>query len=149
MITVDMLIFLPALSLLTHLVSRRISIENIDSFSSIASVAPARICLCLVFIDSWLFIFTSKCPLFPSLMITQKIDYCSLLGALLVFGIGLEKSTKMCSLGIILCLVFYASSKALIYAFLGEQILLHVFITAYPTLFSREGPYCVDPNYWP
>jgi len=109
-----------ALTLLTHLVSRRITIENVDSFSSIAFVSAARICLCLVFIDSWIFVFTSKC--LQQLLVpisTWGANYSFLLGALLLFGIGLERSTKMCSLGIILCLMFYASSKALIYAFLG------------------------------
>jgi hypothetical protein len=40
-------------------------------------------------------------------------------GGMVIFGAGLESSRAACSLGIYLCIIFYASSKALIYLFLG------------------------------
>jgi len=43
------------------------------------------------------------------------------IGGLVIFGIGLESSISVCRTGIFLCIVFYASSKALLYVFLSKQ----------------------------
>ncbi|KAG6865970.1 hypothetical protein C0991_009972 [Blastosporella zonata] len=45
-----------------------------------------------------------------------------LLGAIIVFGVGLETNSVLCQAGIFLCIAFYATSKLLIYAFLGEKV---------------------------
>ena len=41
---------------------------------------------------------------------------------ILVHGTGMELNETVCLLGIVNCIVFYASSKMLIYIFLGESI---------------------------
>ncbi|KAJ7253581.1 hypothetical protein C8J57DRAFT_1348532 [Mycena rebaudengoi] len=40
---------------------------------------------------------------------------------LLIFGVGLEASHTACAAGIILCVVFYTTSKIFIYVFLMEK----------------------------
>jgi len=55
----------------------------------------------LIFVDSWLFIFSS---------------------GILILGTGLERNDVSCSMGIFLCIIFYGSSKLLIYTFLSERV---------------------------
>jgi len=55
----------------------------------------------LIFIDSWLFIFSS---------------------GILILGLGLEKNDVSCSMGILLCIIFYGTSKFFIYVFLSERV---------------------------
>ncbi|KAK7436757.1 hypothetical protein VKT23_009813 [Stygiomarasmius scandens] len=43
-------------------------------------------------------------------------------GGLLIFGIGLETSLSVCMTGVFLCIVFYASTKVLLYLFLIEKV---------------------------
>jgi len=59
---------------------------------------PSRWILIATFIDSWIFIFSS---------------------ALMISGVGLSFSQETCRGAIFLCIVFYASSKVLVYSFLG------------------------------
>jgi hypothetical protein len=49
-------------------------------------------------------------------------------GGVIIFGVGLETASHVCSLGIILCVMFYATSKALIYAFLGTSLRMRRYI---------------------
>lgn len=79
-------------TVLAHLISRRtIGTQTLRDFSW------PRICVLLIFVDSWLFIFSS---------------------GILVLGTGLERNDVSCSMGILLCIIFYGSSKLLIYTFL-------------------------------
>ncbi|KAF9078374.1 hypothetical protein BDP27DRAFT_8070 [Rhodocollybia butyracea] len=96
------LIYILGVSVLTHCISRRLSAEE-WSRSSIREMPWVRICVLLVFVDSWLFLFTS---------------------GILVFGIGLETQELDCAMGIYICIVFYATSKILIYSFLLEKVYL-------------------------
>jgi hypothetical protein len=50
---------------------------------------------------------------------TYKLIHAT--GGIVIFGVGLESSNESCSVGIYLCIVFYATSKALIYFFLGKS----------------------------
>jgi hypothetical protein len=43
------------------------------------------------------------------------------LGGVIIFGVGLETNYTVCSVAIYLCIVFYASSKVLIYFFLSTS----------------------------
>ncbi|KAF5360029.1 hypothetical protein D9758_007589 [Tetrapyrgos nigripes] len=61
----------------------------------------SRIIVACVFLDSWLFLFSS---------------------GLVTFGIGLETSLSACMTGIFLCIIFYASTKLLLYIFLIEKV---------------------------
>ncbi|KAJ7617245.1 hypothetical protein FB45DRAFT_1063748 [Roridomyces roridus] len=60
-----------------------------------------RLCIVLIFLDSYLFLFAS---------------------GILMFGVSLQKDTKACASAIYLCVSFYTSSKVLIYAFLSEKV---------------------------
>ncbi|KAF8126872.1 hypothetical protein K438DRAFT_1646896 [Mycena galopus ATCC 62051] len=88
-------------TILTHFLSRRLSAENLTSRKAWANITWPRLCILLVFIDSYLFI---------------------LAGGLLISGVGLRRNGNSCAAGIYLCVVFYASSKVLIYAFLTEKV---------------------------
>ncbi|KAJ8075464.1 hypothetical protein PM082_019802 [Marasmius tenuissimus] len=63
----------------------------------------------MIFVVSWLFVFSS---------------------GMLVFGVGLETTTATCHGAIVTCIVFYTSSKILIYLFLSEKAFLVWSITA-------------------
>ena len=67
-----------------------------------------------MFIDSWLFLFTSRSHS------SSKFDHNLLTGGILIFGVGLELHSSVCSAGIFTCIVFYSTSKLLIYAYLSE-----------------------------
>ncbi|KAJ7446744.1 hypothetical protein FB451DRAFT_1412160 [Mycena latifolia] len=95
------LIHFIGLTVLTHLLSRRLAAEDLSSKKALARLTWPRLCTLLVFLDSWLFLFTS---------------------GVLIFGVGLETHEAGCLAGIYLCIVFYASSKLLIYAFLIEKV---------------------------
>jgi len=60
-----------------------------------------RLCVILVLVDSWLFVFLS---------------------GVLVNGVGLSYSQTTCSLAIYGCISFYALSKVFIYGFLSEKV---------------------------
>ncbi|KAJ7782033.1 hypothetical protein DFH07DRAFT_1018109 [Mycena maculata] len=88
------------ITILTHFLSRRLA-EDLTSRKAFSRLTWPRLCTLLVFIDSWLFLFTS---------------------GTLIFGIGLEMYEAGCSAGIYLCIIFYSSSKLLIYSFLIEKV---------------------------
>ncbi|KAJ7048125.1 hypothetical protein C8F01DRAFT_164512 [Mycena amicta] len=60
-----------------------------------------RLCVILVLLDSWLFLFST---------------------GLLIFGVGLQMNQTSCAAGIYLCVLFYCTSKVLIYLFLTEKV---------------------------
>ncbi|KAF9078372.1 hypothetical protein BDP27DRAFT_1412370 [Rhodocollybia butyracea] len=96
------LIYILGASVLSHCISRGLSAEE-WSRSSIRDMPWVRICVLLIFVDSWLFLFTS---------------------CILVFGIGLESNQLVCAMGIYICVAFYATSKILVYSFLLEKVYL-------------------------
>ncbi|KAJ7692269.1 hypothetical protein B0H17DRAFT_891306, partial [Mycena rosella] len=55
----------------------------------------------LVFLDSYLFLFAT---------------------GILIFGVGLQLNATACAAGIYLCILFYTTSKLLIYSFLTEKV---------------------------
>ncbi|KAF9254933.1 hypothetical protein L218DRAFT_938165 [Marasmius fiardii PR-910] len=90
------LLYFFGLSILAHCISRRT-----QSIWPIRESPWARILVVVILIDSWLFLFAS---------------------GILVFGIGLETLAGTCTAAIVVCMVLYCSSKALIYAFLMERV---------------------------
>lgn len=71
------------------------------SWSALKETSWARICVILIFLDSWCFIFSS---------------------GVLIFGAGLELHHNVCAAGIFICIGFYSTSKLLIYLFLAEKV---------------------------
>ncbi|KDQ56345.1 hypothetical protein JAAARDRAFT_59236 [Jaapia argillacea MUCL 33604] len=90
-------------SILSHCLSRRLTMEHLTSFSAIRELSWPRLCIILVFLTSWLFLVTS---------------------GILIFGAGMELNSVSCSLGIDFCIAFYATSKIFIYFFLTEKVYL-------------------------
>lgn len=101
------IIHLLGVTILAHLISRRAMLRG---SLTLRDISWPRLCVLLIFVDSWLFIFSS---------------------GILVLGSGLEKSDVSCSMGILLCIIFYGSSKLLIYTFLCMP--LPCIIPSFPT----------------
>ena len=91
-------IHLLGLTILAHLISRTI----LRGSFTLKGVSWPWICVLMIFIDSWLFVFAS---------------------GLLILGVGLETNDGSCATGIFLCIVFYGTSKFFIYAFLCSSSL--------------------------
>ncbi|KAH8831608.1 hypothetical protein DL96DRAFT_840239 [Flagelloscypha sp. PMI_526] len=94
-------IYLLGVSILSHCLSRRIAVEDWSSWAAIREMKWARMCIILLFVDSWLFLVSS---------------------AMLIFGVGLELNRLVCATAIYLCVAFYATSKVLLYFFLVEKV---------------------------
>lgn len=92
------IIHLLGVTILAHLISRRTILRG---NMTLRDVSWPRICVLLIFVDSWLFIFSS---------------------GVLVLGSGLERNDVSCSMGILLCIIFYGTSKLLIYTFLCTSL---------------------------
>jgi len=88
-------------SILAHCLSRRLAVEELFTLRGWKDLTWPRLCVLLVFLDSWLFLFTC---------------------GVLIFGIGLDHGDSACSLSIYLCIAFYGSSKLFIYCFLIEKV---------------------------
>lgn len=88
-------------SILAHCLSRRLVYEELSSLDGWKDLGWPRFCVLLVFLDSWLFLFTC---------------------GVLIFGVGLERGIAICSLSIYLCIAFYGTSKLFIYCFLIEKV---------------------------
>jgi len=88
-------------SIMAHCLSRRVACEELSSLRGWQDLTWARICVLLAFLDSWLFLFTS---------------------GVLIFGIGLDRSSIVCSFSIYVCIAFYGTSKLFIYCFLIEKV---------------------------
>ncbi|KAF7325941.1 hypothetical protein MKEN_00445000 [Mycena kentingensis (nom. inval.)] len=94
------------LTILTFFLTRRILTPEFGwrglGFSGGSSqFSWARLCVLLIFVDSYLFLLAS---------------------GVLVFGVGLQTNAMACAAGIFLCVLCYATSKVLIYLFLAEKI---------------------------
>ncbi|KAI0355597.1 hypothetical protein OH77DRAFT_299231 [Trametes cingulata] len=94
-------IHLFGVSTLAFLLAKKITWADISSFQAISRISWPRLLVILTVLDSWLFLFST---------------------GLLVNGTGMELSATVCQLGILNCIVFYASSKILIYLFLVEKV---------------------------
>lgn len=87
--------------MLAHCLSRRLATEDLSSFRDLLQISWPRLCIILVFFDSWLFLLAS---------------------GVLIFGVGLEYRYSVCSAAIYLCIGCYTGSKLLIYLFLSEKV---------------------------
>ncbi|KAJ7717241.1 hypothetical protein DFH07DRAFT_719626, partial [Mycena maculata] len=88
-------------TILTFFLSRRVSTENLTSRQGWERITWPRLCILLVLLDSYLFIWSA---------------------GLLIFGVGMQTNHTSCTAGIYLCILFYTTSKILIYAFLTEKV---------------------------
>ena len=95
--TISAVIHLLGVSVISHLISRRILVEGAQF--SLRRASWPRLCVLIIFLDSYLFLFTT---------------------GILILGVGMATSAPACSLGIYLCIVFYGTSKFFIYLFLSE-----------------------------
>lgn len=108
--------FYSGVSIVAHCLSRRVAVERLSTLSGISQLSLARGLLLLVLLDSWLFLITGEHEaIFLSFALAHVVK-----GGMVIFGVGLESSDFVCSLGIYLCIIFYSTSKALIYFFLGS-----------------------------
>ncbi|KAF7315921.1 hypothetical protein MIND_00108800 [Mycena indigotica] len=96
-------IHLIGVTILTFFISLRLAPGSGEDGTKSIFVRPTwpRLCVLLVLLDSWLFLFSS---------------------GLLIFGVGLQMNRTACAAGIYLCVVFYCTSKVLIYLFLTEKV---------------------------
>ncbi|KAJ7472577.1 hypothetical protein FB451DRAFT_1469342 [Mycena latifolia] len=88
-------------TVLTYFLSVRLASESLLSRQGWTRLTWPRVCILLVFLDSYLFIFST---------------------GLLIFGVGMQTNRIACAAGIYLCVIFYTTSKILIYAFLTEKV---------------------------
>ncbi|KAJ7924623.1 hypothetical protein B0H13DRAFT_2315336 [Mycena leptocephala] len=88
-------------SILTFFISRRLPEDGLSSREAWARLTWARICVLLVFLASYLFLFSS---------------------GMLIFGVGLQVNATACATGVYICILFYTSSKILIYSYLSEKV---------------------------
>lgn len=93
-------IHLLGVTVVSHLISRRLSVDGVQI--SLRRMSWPRLCVLIIFLDSYLFLFTA---------------------GILILGVGMATSAAACSLGIYLCIVFYGTSKFFIYLFLSEYSL--------------------------
>ncbi|KAJ7191309.1 hypothetical protein GGX14DRAFT_528844 [Mycena pura] len=87
------------ITVMTFYISRRLLADDFDW--RLRSLTWPRLCVLLVFFDSYFFLLSS---------------------GMLVFGVGLQMNQVACSAGIYLCVAFYCTSKILIYLFLTEKV---------------------------
>lgn len=92
--TISSVVHLLGVSVVSHLISRRVLADG-----SLRGASWPRLCVLIIFLDSYLFLFTA---------------------GVLILGVGMTTSAVACSLGIYLCIVFYGTSKFFIYLFLSE-----------------------------
>lgn len=94
---ISAVVHLLGVSVISHLISRRVLIDGVQS--SLRGASWPRLCVLIIFLDSYLFLFTS---------------------GILILGVGMATSAAACSLGIYFCIIFYGTSKFFIYLFLSE-----------------------------
>ncbi|KAJ6517538.1 hypothetical protein C8R47DRAFT_256166 [Mycena vitilis] len=89
------------LTILTFFFSERFLGDGLTARQPWSRLTWARASILLVFLDSYLFVFTA---------------------GMLMFGVGMQMNRTACWAGIYICVLFYAQSKVLIYAFLTEKV---------------------------
>lgn len=87
-------------SVLAFCLARRTN-GSLLSWQTWVDMSWPRLCVLLVFVDSWLFLFST---------------------GILIGGAGMSTNFVNCALGIYACIVLYATSKVLIYCFLIEKV---------------------------
>jgi len=97
---ISAVVHLLGVSVVSHLISRRVLVNGVQC--SLRRTSWPRLCVLIVFLDSYLFLFTS---------------------GILILGVGMTTSAAACSLGIYLCIIFYGTSKFFIYLFLSKFFL--------------------------
>ena len=95
--TISAVVHLLGVSVISHLISRRVLVDGAQF--SLKGASWPRLCVLIIFLDSYLFLFTA---------------------GVLILGVGMATSAVACSLGIYLCIIFYGTSKFFIYLFLSE-----------------------------
>ncbi|KIK57190.1 hypothetical protein GYMLUDRAFT_46436 [Collybiopsis luxurians FD-317 M1] len=88
------------MTVITHCLSRSLAPVR-WTCTGLRSITFARFCLIMVFINSWLFVFSIHT---------------------LTFGFALEFSNAACATAGHVCTVFYGSAKVFIYLFLAERV---------------------------
>ncbi|KAF9041106.1 hypothetical protein BDZ89DRAFT_1156558 [Hymenopellis radicata] len=94
-------IYFAGISVISHCVSRRLASEQLNSWNRLKQIPWPRLCILLIFLDSWAFLFSS---------------------GIITFGVGLSTNAMTCAVAIYICVFFYATSKFLIYCFLIEKV---------------------------
>ncbi|KAJ6517997.1 hypothetical protein C8R47DRAFT_1231786 [Mycena vitilis] len=112
---------LMGLTILTFFFSRRLLGDGLTTRQAWSRLTWARASILLVFLDSYLFVFTA---------------------GMLMFGVGLQLNRTACWAGIYICVLFYAQSKILIYAFLTEKVYI-VWDTTRPRMRSPVYLICM------
>ncbi|KAG8892762.1 hypothetical protein FRB99_002459 [Tulasnella sp. 403] len=95
------IVSLVGITVLTYCFARRSDYDDVWSWRGLSQLPWPRLCVILIFLDSWAFIFSAS---------------------VLVTGAGLSANTLNCSLAIFSCILLYAGSKLLIYLFLIEKV---------------------------
>lgn len=81
--------------------TRRVALEDLDTWRGWRTLSLARLVMILIFALSLAFIMST---------------------GILIHGVGLELSNTSCSLGIFSCILLYTTTKVLIYVFLSERV---------------------------
>ncbi len=100
---------------LTHCLSRRTLTEDLSTWKFAIRIPWPRLCILLIFLDSWLFLFSSTYPWYHHFLCLMR------LGGVLTFGVGLETHARICAAAIYICVFFYSTSKFLVYCFLSKS----------------------------
>ncbi|KAF8758769.1 hypothetical protein RHS01_02482 [Rhizoctonia solani] len=95
--------------------ARRVKTVRATSLAELKALSWPRVCVMLILVVSWLFVFGA---------------------GVLIHGVGMATSNDACSAGIILCTWLYAISKVLIYAYLIEKVRVVWDVVAQPRLTS-------------
>ncbi|ELU44894.1 hypothetical protein AG1IA_01079 [Rhizoctonia solani AG-1 IA] len=98
------MIHLVSSSILAYCIARRVKTVRATSLAELKALSWPRVCVMLILVVSWLFVFGA---------------------GVLIHGVGMATSNDACSAGIILCTWLYAISKVLIYAYLIEKVRVH------------------------
>ncbi|KAG8711695.1 hypothetical protein FRC08_015565 [Ceratobasidium sp. 394] len=94
-------IYLFGVSVLSYCFARRTTFPDFTWSQIWSAITWPRLAVILMLADSWLFIFLS---------------------GVLILGSGMSRDQTSCSLGIFACIVLYALSKVMTYAFLVERV---------------------------
>ncbi|RPD57612.1 hypothetical protein L226DRAFT_610647 [Lentinus tigrinus ALCF2SS1-7] len=94
------MIHLLGVSILSYMLALKLKPSDITPLG-LSHITWPRFLILMNLLDSWAFLFTT---------------------GILVHGTGMELSGTVCLLGILNCIIFYASSKVIIYLFLAEKV---------------------------
>ncbi|KAG8962745.1 hypothetical protein FRC03_003840 [Tulasnella sp. 419] len=92
---------LGGISLISYVFARRTIFDELLTIRGWLSLTWPRLCVVLVFVTSWAFLYTA---------------------GVLISGAGMSLNQTTCELGILSCIILYATTKILIYMFLMEKV---------------------------